>query len=243
MSTGEAFFGGVSAVFGPEMLLVFFALLCGAAVAGSRHDGARRHFALAAVFVVAVGAVWLRADLVPPARFNHWLALVPVLGLAEIRRLRMEWEDWMAPAIALCTAGLVLFWRADRFGPVLSTLRGDWQEPLSTAPRWAYHLGTALALGLVLALLGLGRVPPPGARQVGRGVGRARSCFARCRSRSRAPGAALAVAAWAACARGLKSGPLPADLFALRGTGETNDPAAIPRRGQLMENMEGDSVG
>jgi hypothetical protein len=155
VSIGEAFAGGVSAVFGPEMLLVLFALFCGAAVAGSRHGGVRRHLVVGGVFVVAVGAVWVRADLVPPARFSHWLALVPLLGLAEIRRLRMEWEDWMAPAIALCTAGLVLFWRADRFGPVLSTLRGDWQEPLSLAPRWAYHLGTAIALGLVLTVLGL----------------------------------------------------------------------------------------
>ena len=41
MSTGEAFVGGVTAVFGPEMLLVYFALLCGAAVAGSRRTGVR----------------------------------------------------------------------------------------------------------------------------------------------------------------------------------------------------------
>ena len=70
----------------------------------------------------------------------------PLLGLAEIRRMKLEWEDWMAPAIALCTAGLVLFWRVDRFGPVLATIRGDWQQPLSLAPRWAYHLGTAISL-------------------------------------------------------------------------------------------------
>ena len=155
MSTGEAFFGGMTAVFGPEMLLVYFALVCGAAVAGSRHAGVRRHLVLATVFVVAVGVVWVRADLVPPARFSHWLAVVPLLGLAEIRRMKMEWEDWMAPAIALCTAGLVLFWRADRFGPVLATIRGDWQQPLSLAPRWAYHLGTAISLALVLLVLGL----------------------------------------------------------------------------------------
>jgi hypothetical protein len=155
VNTGEAFIGGVTAVFGPEMVLVFFALFCGAVVAGSRHAGVVRHLILALVFVVAVGAVWVRADLVPPARFSHWLAVVPLLGLAEIRRIRMEWEDWMSPAIALCTAGLVLFWRADRFGPVLATLRGDWQEPLALAPRWAYHLGTALALGAGLMILGL----------------------------------------------------------------------------------------
>ena len=155
MSTGEAFLGGMSAVFGPEMLLVYFALACGAAVAGSRHSGVRRHLVLGAVFVIAVGAVWLRADLVPPARFSHWLAVVPLLGLAEIRRMKMEWEDWMGPAIALCTAGLVLFWRADRFGPVLATIRGDWQQPLSLSPRWAYHLGTAISLAIVLVLLGL----------------------------------------------------------------------------------------
>ena len=155
MSVGEAFVGGMSAVFGPEMLLVFFALFCGAAVAGSRHGGWARHLVLAAVFTVAVVAVWSRADLVPPARFSHWFALVPLLGLAEIRRIRMGWEDWMAPAIALCTAGLVLFWRADRFGPVLSTLRGDWQQPLAFSPRWAYHLGTGAMLGLALMVLGL----------------------------------------------------------------------------------------
>ena len=155
MSTGAAFLGGVTAVFGPEMLLVFFALFCGAFVAGSRHGGLSRHVVLAAVFMVAVGAVWIRADLVPPARFSHWLAVVPLLGLVEIRRMKMGWEDWMGPAIALCTAGLVLFWRADRFGPVLATLRGDWQEPLALAPRWAYHLGTAFALGAALMILGL----------------------------------------------------------------------------------------
>jgi hypothetical protein len=155
VSIGQAFAGGVSAVFGPEMILVMFALLCGAFVAGSRHSGVVRHLVLAAVFAIAVGVVWLRADLVPPARFSHWLALAPLLGLAEIRRIRMGWEDWMAPAIALCTAGLVLFWRADRFGPVLSSLRGDWQQPLSLSPRWAYHLGTALTLGLILMIMGL----------------------------------------------------------------------------------------
>ena len=153
MSSVGAFVGGMTAIFGPEMLLVIFALACGASIAGSRHRGWRGHAILAGVFALAVGAVWVRADLVPPARFSHWLALVPVLGLAEIRRMRMNWEDWMAPAIALCTAGLALFWRADRYGPVLSTLRGDWQEPLTLAPRWLYHLGTALALGLILGLL------------------------------------------------------------------------------------------
>jgi hypothetical protein len=155
VSSATAFTGGLTAAFGPEMLLAYYAIACGAAVAGSRQVAWRAHAVGAVVFAVAVGAVWVRADLVPPARFSHWLALVPVLGLAEIRRIRMGWEDWMAPAIALCTAGLVLFWRADRYGPVLATLRGDWQESLQLAPRWLYHLGTALVLGLVLFGFGL----------------------------------------------------------------------------------------
>lgn len=155
VSALAAFLGGASAVFGPEMVLVLLALACGGLVMGSRNGGWRVHLVVAAVFAVVVSGVWLRADLVPPARFNHWLALIPLLGLAEIRRLRMPWEHWMAPAIALCTAALVLFWRMDRYGPVLASLRGDWQEPLSHAPRWLYHFGTGLSLGLVLFAFGL----------------------------------------------------------------------------------------
>ena len=157
-----AFAGGVSAIFGPEMVLVFLALACGALVMGSRRGDWRSQLGVAVVFAVVVSGVWLRADLVPPARFNHWFALIPLLGLAEIRRLRMSWEYWMAPAIAICTAALVLLWRMDRYGPVLASIRGDWQEPLSYAPRWLYHLGTGVSLGLVLMALGLvaGRLPP-----------------------------------------------------------------------------------
>ena len=107
--------------------------------------------------------MWTRADLVPPARFSRWLALAPLLGLAEIRRMRAGHEDWMVPAIAACTAGLVLFWRVDRYGPVLATLRGDWQEPLSWIPRGLYHLGTASALAVVLLLMvtATRRLPEP----------------------------------------------------------------------------------
>ncbi len=157
-----AFAGGASAVFGPEMVLVFLALGCGALVMGSRRRDWRSHLAVATAFAIVVSGVWLRADLVPPARFNHWFALIPLLGLAEIRRMRMSWEAWMAPAVALCTAALALLWRMDRYGPVLASLRGDWQEPLSISPRWLYHLGTGLSLGLVLFGLGLaaGRMPP-----------------------------------------------------------------------------------
>ena len=157
-----AFVGGVSAVFGPEMVLMLLPLACGALVMGSRRRDWRAHFVVAAVFMVVVSGVWLRADLVPPARFSHWFALIPVLGLAEIRRLRAPWEHWMAPAIALCTAAIVLLWRMDRYGPVLASIRGDWQEPLSYAPRWLYHFGTGFSLGLVLLVLGIaaGRMPP-----------------------------------------------------------------------------------
>jgi len=156
-----AFAGGASAVFGSEMVLVLFALACGAVVIGSRQRGWRADVAVVAAFVVVVSGVWLRADLVPPARFSHWFALIPLLGLAEIRRMRMGWEYWMAPAIAFCTAALVLLWRMDRYGPVLASLRGDWQAPLSYAPRWLYHLGTGLSLGIVLLALGYvtGRMP------------------------------------------------------------------------------------
>jgi hypothetical protein len=161
VSAFSAFVGGVSAIFGPEMLLVILALACGGLVMGSKDGGWRSHVAVAAIFAVVVSSVWLRADLVPPARFSRWLALIPLLGLAEIRRLRMPWEHWMAPAIAFCTAALALLWRMDRYGPVLASLRGDWQQPLSHAPRWLYHFGTALSLGLVLFAFGVaaGRIP------------------------------------------------------------------------------------
>jgi hypothetical protein len=156
-----AFAGGVSAVFGPEMVLVLFALACGAVVIGSRQRRWHADVAVVAVFVVVVSGVWSRSDLVPPARFSHWFALIPLLALAESRRMRMGWEDWMAPAIAFCTAALALLWRMDRYGPVLASLRGDWQEPLSHGPRWLYHLGTGLSLGVVLLVLGYaaGRIP------------------------------------------------------------------------------------
>ena len=143
------------------MAPVLFALACGAVVIGSRERGWPADLAVAAVFVVVVSGVWLRADLVPPARFSHWFALIPLLALTEIRRMRMGWEFWMAPAIALCTAALALLWRVDRYGPVLASIRGDWQEPLSYAPRWLYHLGTGLSLGLVLIVFAyaMGRLP------------------------------------------------------------------------------------
>lgn len=149
----QAFAGGLSAVLGPEMVVVVAALGCGAAVAGSRDKQLRADFVLAGVFLVVVASVWVRADLVPPARFSHWLALAPLLGLVEIRRMRGGYEDWMVPAIAVCTAGLVLFWRVDRYGPVLATLRGDWQEPLTYGDRVLYHAGTAVGLGSVLVLM------------------------------------------------------------------------------------------
>lgn len=153
VGTIQALAGGLSAVLGPEMLLVGFALACGAAVAASRERGVRADLVLGLCFVLAVASVWIRADLVPPARFSRWLALVPLLGLVEIRRLRSGHEDWTIPAIAVCVAGLVLFWRIDRYGPVLATLRGDWQEPLGYAARSLYHIGTALGLAAVFVAL------------------------------------------------------------------------------------------
>lgn len=152
VTASDALLGGATAILGPGMPLVLAAILVGATVAGSRTPPVRGRLVTAAVFAVAVAIVWVRADLVPPARFNHWLALLPLLGLIEIRRMKLEWEDWMAPAIGLCTAGLVLFWRVDRFGPTLAALRGDWQQPLTLSPRWIYHLSTGICLGLLLYL-------------------------------------------------------------------------------------------
>lgn|GEM_PF-6617639 len=155
VSSLQALSAGCTALLGPSMPLVFGALATGAAVAGSRRASSRSLWVMGAVFTLAVVAVWARADLVPPARFSRWLPLLPLLGLVEIRRLHIDTEDWMAPAAGLCTAALVLFWRVDRYGPTLAALRGDWQQPLSFAPRGLYHLGTGICLAAVMVGLAL----------------------------------------------------------------------------------------
>jgi hypothetical protein len=152
VSAAAVWSGGITAAFGPEMMPVYLALACGALAVGSRRPRWVSVTVMAVIFAVMVAAVWARADLVPPARISRWLALAPLLALAEIRRFRSGWEDWMGPAAAICTAGLVLLWRADRYGPVLATLRGEWQQPLALAPRAFYHVGTALVFALLLAL-------------------------------------------------------------------------------------------
>ncbi len=184
--------GGFGALLGPGLALpVGMLLLAGLVFAPVRRRVG--HLATAAVLILIFSTASTTRGLAPSTEGALLVSLAILLVLSWwVVRKEEGSIPWIGLASGLLLATLAIQWRLDTYGPLLGSLRGQWQNPPDHGRIFVYHLATATALGgLYLIATELGRRIPP---RLGIGLWWAFSVGA---------GALMATGGWNALARQL----------------------------------------
>lgn len=139
--------GGFGALLGPGLALpVLTVFLAGLVFAPVRRRSG--HLATAAVLVLIFSTASTTRGLAPSTD-GGWLVSLAILVVLSWWVVRKEEGaiPWLGLASGLLLATLAIQWRSDTYGPLLGSLRGEWQSSPDHARIFVYHLATATALG------------------------------------------------------------------------------------------------